>query len=167
MNIRNVRLRDGDINPDISDRDLDLMSSELSSRRTALSFQRTRMSADRTLMSVIRTSLSLIGFGFTIFQFFRYLRESAGAAQIVRSAAPRNFGLALVILGVGMLALGIWKHIAFMIELRAERKAFADRGLIQGDDRFPISVTLIVAALLLIIGLVAIVGMVMSAGPFQ
>jgi hypothetical protein len=51
---------------------LEAESFELSSRRTGLSFQRTRMSADRTLMSVIRTSLALIGFGFTIFQFFRY-----------------------------------------------------------------------------------------------
>src|SRR5262245_39720893 len=118
------------------------MAAELSSRRTALSFQRTRMSADRTLMSVIRTSLSLIGFGFTIYQFFRYLRESAGVSELVRSAAPRNFGMALVLLGVVMLSLGIWKHIVFMFELRAERKTFADRRLIPGDDKFPVSITL-------------------------
>jgi len=155
------------MNPETTGHELDLMSAELSSRRTALSFQRTRMSADRTLMSIIRTSLALIGFGFTIFQFFRYLRESAGAAQVVRSSAPRNFGLALVLLGVGMLFLGIWRHVAFMLELRAERKAFAGRGLIPGDDRFPVSTTLLVAVLLLAIGLVAIVGMVMRAGPFH
>lgn len=125
------------------------------------------MSADRTLMSVIRTSLALIGFGFTIYQFFRYLRESAGAAQIIRGAAPYNFGLALVMLGVAMLSLGIWKHVAFMLELRAERKSFADRGLILGDDWFPISVTLITATLLLMIGLIAIVGIAMRAGPFH
>jgi putative membrane protein len=65
-----------------------------------------------------------------------------------------------------MLSLGIWKHVAFMLELRAERKTFADRGLIPGDDKFPVSVTLIMAALLLL-GLVAIVGMVMRAGPFH
>ncbi len=163
----NVRTPEGEINPEITGRETQPTSEELSSRRTSLSFQRTRMSADRTLMSVIRTSLSLIGFGFTIFQFFRYLRETAGAEQLVRSAAPRNFGLALVFLGVGLLALGIWKHIAFMVELRDEREEFADRGLIPGDDRFPISITLIAATLLLLIGLVAIVGMVMSAGPFH
>jgi len=167
MRAMNVRMRDGEINPEVSGHELDLMSAELSSRRTALSFQRTRMSADRTLMSIIRTSLALIGFGFTIFQFFRYLRESAGAAQIVRDSAPRNFGQALVLLGVGMLVLGLWRHIAFMLEVRAERKTFADQGLIPGDDRFPISTTLVVAALLLMIGLVAIVGMVMRAGPFH
>jgi putative membrane protein len=143
------------------------MPDELASRRTALSFQRTRMSADRTLMSVIRTSLSLIGFGFTIYQFFRYLREAAGAPQLLRSEAPRNFGLALVILGVVMLSLGIWKHIAFMLELRAERKTFADRELIPGDNRFPLSITLVTATLLWVIGLVALVGMAMRAGPFH
>src|SRR5262249_13327773 len=122
----NLRTRDEAIDPEGDDHDLSSMPAELASRRTALAFQRTRMSADRTLMAVIRTSLSLIGFGFTIYQFFRYLRETAGAPQLLRREAPHNFGLALVILGVVMLSLGIWKHVAFMLELRAERKTFAD-----------------------------------------
>src|SRR5262247_2399045 len=131
----NVRTQDGNLNPELSSQEIDLTSAELSSRRTALSFQRTRMSADRTLMSVIRTSLSLIGFGFTIYQFFRYLRETAGAPQLLRSEAPRNFGMALIMLGVVMLSLGIWRHVAFMLELRAGRKAFVGQGLITGEDR--------------------------------
>jgi putative membrane protein len=143
------------------------MQAKLSSRGAALAFQRTRMSADRTLMAVIRTSLSLIGFGFTIYQFFRYLRESAGAPQLVQSEAPRKFGMGLVMLGVVMLALGIWKHVAFMLELRAQRKTFVDQGLLPGDDKFPVSITLITATLLLTIGLIAIVGMAMRAGPFH
>jgi putative membrane protein len=163
----NVRTRDEAIDPESDDHDLGPKSAELASRRTALAFQRTRMSADRTLMAVIRTSLSLIGFGFTIYQFFRYLRESAGEAHLFQSGAPRNFGMALVILGVVMLSLGIWKHVAFMLELRAERKTFANQGLIPGDDKFPISITLITATLLLMLGLIAIVGMVMRAGPFH
>jgi inner membrane protein YidH len=163
----NVRARKGETNPEISDRQVDSTPATLSSRRTALAFQRTRMSADRTLMAVIRTSLSLIGFGFTIYQFFRYLRETVGVMQLLRSEAPRKFSMALVMLGVVMLSLGIWKHVAFMLELRAERKTFADRGLIPGDDKFPISITLITATLLLTIGLIAIVGMAMRAGPFH
>lgn len=163
----NVRTRDAETDPDLNGHEVELASAQLASRRTALSFQRTRMSADRTLMSIIRTSLSLIGFGFTIYQFFRYLRESAEASQLIRDAAPRNFGLALVLLGVGMLFLGIWKHVAFMLEVRAERKTFIDQGLIPGDDRFPVSTTLIVATLLLLLGLAAIAGMVMRAGPFH
>ncbi|HEX5084939.1 MAG TPA: DUF202 domain-containing protein [Blastocatellia bacterium] len=163
----NLRTRNEAINPKGDDHDRGSMPGELASRRTALAFQRTRMSADRTLMAVIRTSLSLIGFGFTIYQFFRYLRETAGVMQLVRSEAPRNFGLALVILGVVMLSLGIWRHVAFMLELRAGRKTFVARELIPGDDRFPISITLVTATLLWVIGLVAIVGMAMRAGPFR
>jgi inner membrane protein YidH len=161
-----VRTRDEAIGHE-GDDDLSSMPARLASRRTTLAFQRTRMSADRTLMAVIRTSLSLIGFGFTIYQFFRYLRETAGAMQLLRSEAPRSFGLALVILGVVMLSLGIWRHVAFMLELRAERKTLADRELIPGDDRFPISITLITATLLWVIGLIAIVGLAMRTGPFN
>jgi putative membrane protein len=163
----NLRTRNEAIDPKGDDHNPGPKSDELASRRTALAFQRTRMSADRTLMAVIRTSLSLIGFGFTIYQFFRYLRETAGTMELLRSAAPRNFGLALVILGVVMLSLGIWRHVAFMVELRAERKTFVGRELIPGDDRFPISITLVTATLLWTIGLVAIVGMAMRAGPFR
>src|SRR6476660_3133761 len=91
--------------------DAEQISVELSSRRTGMSFQRTRMSADRTLMSVIRTSLSLISFGFTIFQFFKKLKESGALS----GAAPaRNFGLSLVWLGIAMLMLGIIYHVMYM-----------------------------------------------------
>jgi putative membrane protein len=161
-----LTLLDSELNSEASSHP-ELIRAEHQPRRTALAFQRTRMSADRTLMAVIRTALSLIGFGFTIYQFFRYLRESEGAIHLLRINAPRNFGIALVVLGVVMLSLGIWRHVAFMLELRAERKAFWDQGLIPGDDKFPVSITLITAALLLALGLVAIAGMAMRAGPFH
>jgi len=139
------------------------ISTELSSRRTGMSFQRTRMSADRTLMSVIRTSLSLIGFGFTIYQIF----QKAHDAQILKSsAAPRTFGEALVWLGIGMLVVGIGYHIAFMVGLRKERERLKADGLIHAESQFPISLTLMVAILLLAIGVLAIVSMVYDVGPF-
>jgi putative membrane protein len=141
----------------------DDMSVELSARRTGMSFQRTRMSADRTLMSVIRTSLSLIGFGFTIFQVFQKARD----AQIITSAAaPRNFGEALVYLGIGMLILGIGYHISFMTGLRAERARLKEQGLIHAESLYPTSLTLIVAILLLAIGIMAVLSMVLHVGPF-
>ena len=71
-------------------------------------------------MSVIRTALSLIGFGFTIFQFFEKMKES----NVLSGAhAPRNFGIALVALGIGMLVLGIVYHLQFMrgCAIRAQR----------------------------------------------
>lgn len=141
----------------------DRISVELSSRRTGMSFQRTRMSADRTLMAVIRTSLSLIGFGFTIFQVFQKLYE---AKVLQRAQAPHNFGLALVLLGIAMLVLGIVYHGKFMLELRRQRQQMRADGLVHGESLFPVSLTLIVALLLLLVGLLAIVSMVFNVGPF-
>jgi putative membrane protein len=142
---------------------VDDVSVELSSRRTGMSFQRTRMSAERTLMSVLRTSLSMISFGFTIFTFFEHLQESN---VLQRAHAPRNFGLSLIVLGVGILASGIGYHVAFMRELRHERAALAEEGLIRAKTGFPVSYTLLVAVLLLLIGLIAIADMVFQFGPF-
>jgi putative membrane protein len=141
----------------------DRISVELSSRRTGMSFQRTRMSADRTLMSVIRTSLSLIGFGFTIFQFFEKLRDTG---TLTHAAAPRNFGVSLVALGILMLLGGIIYHVQFMLNLREQREAMVGDELIHGQSKFPVSLTLITAAILLLIGIAAIVSMVFRVGPF-
>jgi len=130
------------------------VSVELSRRRTGMSFQRTRMSADRTLMSVIRTSLSLISFGFTIAQFFQKLKES----DVVTSARePRQFGMALVWLGIAMLTLGIVYHVQFMIGMRQTRATMRGNRLIHGDSAFPVSLTLVAAIVLLGIGVAAIV----------
>ena len=141
----------------------DDISVELSARRTGMSFQRTRMSADRTLMSVIRTSLSLIGFGFTIFQVFQKMRE----ANVIKSAAaPRTFGEVLVVLGILMLLLGIGYHVAFMMGLRRERERMKAAGLIHAESSYPLSLTLIVAVVLLAIGIMAIFSMWLQVGPF-
>lgn len=141
----------------------DEISVELSSRRTGMSFQRTRMSADRTLMSVIRTSLSLISFGFTIFQVFEKLRDSN---VITHAGAARNFGITLVGLGILMLIGGIIYHLQFMFHLREQRQAMISDGLVHGESNFPLSLTLVTAIVLLMIGVSAIVSMVFSIGPF-
>jgi uncharacterized membrane protein YidH (DUF202 family) len=143
--------------------DLSGERTEMSMRRTGMSFQRTRMSADRTLMSVIRTSLSLIGFGFTIFQFFQKLKESN---VLESAAAARNFGTTLVALGIGMLVLGIIYHVQFMIGLRVVREQMREDRLIHGESHFPLSLTLITAVVLLLIGVFAIISMVFHTGPF-
>jgi putative membrane protein len=141
------------------------IATELASRRTGMAFQRTRMSADRTLMSVIRTSLSLIGFGFTIFQVFQKLHESQVLIMKSSEAATR-FGVALVLLGITMLLVGIAYHVSFMVGLRRERAAMKADGLVHAESQFPVSLTLMVALLLLAIGCLAIVSMVFEVGPF-
>lgn len=137
--------------------------TEMSMRRTGMSFQRTRMSAERTLMSVIRTALALIGFGFTLYQVFEKLQKEAVVTQ---TNAPRNFGMALVLLGIAMLVIGIIYHLQFMAGLRHEREAMVADGHLHGESRFPASWTLVTAVLLLAIGVFAIVSMVFDTGPF-
>jgi len=139
-------------------------STELSARRTGMSFQRTRMSADRTLMSVIRTSLSLISFGFTIHKVFEQLKESGAIAH---GAAGRNFGAALVVLGIVMLVIGIGYHGSFMLGLRRQRDAMAQQGLVHAESGFPPSMTLVSAILLLLLGLMLIANIIFRVGPFE
>ena len=138
-------------------------NTELAARRTGMSFQRTRLAEDRTLMAIIRTSLSLIGFGFTIYQFFQRLREQD---VITKAAAPRHFGVALVALGVLMLILGIAYHVQFMLGLRRLRESMREDGIIHGETVFPVSLTLITAILLLLVGVTAFVSMEFQIGPF-
>ncbi|MCD9085329.1 DUF202 domain-containing protein [Stenotrophomonas sp. SY1] len=142
----------------------DEASIELSSRRTGMSFQRTRMSADRTLMSIIRTALSLIGFGFTIYQVFGHLLQTTEVG--LSPHAPRNFGVALVALGLVMLTLGIVYHLRYMRGLRAERVLMIQEGLVHGESNYPVSLTLITAGLLWLLGLMAIVSMTFNVAPF-
>lgn len=148
---------------DLSEFRTDLSSNrtELSMRRTGMSIQRTRMSADRTLMSIIRTSLSLIGFGFTIHQAFKKAIESG---VITSADSARNFGLSLLVLGVVLLVGGIVRHIQYANDLRRRRGTMIGDHLIHGDSPYPVSITLITAILLLLIGVVAIVSVLFDVG---
>jgi putative membrane protein len=70
---------------------------------------RTAFSSEQTLMSWTRTSVSLFTFGFSIAQFFHYLEEQQGGAQL--SAGPRRLGLALISLGILALVLAMVEHV--------------------------------------------------------
>ncbi|MBV8342696.1 MAG: DUF202 domain-containing protein [Gammaproteobacteria bacterium] len=129
-----------------------------------MAFQRTRMAADRTLMAVIRTALSLISFGFTIYQFFNKLKDSG----ILKGAAPaRNFGISLLLLGIGMLVLGIIYHVLFMLGLRRVRADMKAAALVHAESGFPASLVLIVALILLLIGVAAAFSMIGHVGPYE
>lgn len=143
---------------------LSVNRTEMSSRRTGMSFQRTRMSADRTLMSIIRTSLSMISFGFTIYSFFKGLAANGVLAN--GGQAALFFGQALVGLGVLLITVGIAYHVQFMLGLRRERATMKGGELVHAESVFPLSITLIVAILLLLLGLGALAGTVLHWGPF-
>jgi uncharacterized membrane protein YidH (DUF202 family) len=140
------------------------ITTELAMRRTGMAFQRTRMAADRTLMAVIRTGLSLISFGFTIHTFFNKLKE---AGVLRGTAAARNFGEYLVLLGVVMLILGIIYHVRFMLGLRRVRTSMKAEGLVYAESGFPTSLVLIVAVTLLLLGVAVALSMIGHVGPFE
>ena len=129
------------------------ISTLLARQRTTFSFQRTRLAADRTLMSIIRTALSLISFGFTIFHFFRSLKDLVKTdLKKDPGKVAAELGLALVALGIGMLLTGIIYHVNFMLQVRREREKMEKLHNIMSDDTFPVSLTLVTAILLLLLG---------------
>lgn len=134
----------------------------LSSHRTALSFERTRMSADRTLMSIVRTALSLIGFGFTIHTAFRKLAE-AGAVPL-NAQSPRNFGLALIFIGIVLLIMGIAAHLKFQRQLSGRHDELFAQRLVRHATQYRATPTFAAAAALLMVGLAAFAVIIFNAG---
>jgi putative membrane protein len=126
----------------------------LAEERTDLALQRTIIAAERTLMAWIRTALSMIGFGFTIYKFFQYQAEEIAAGNIQRPHAPRNLGLSLIALGTLALAAATWQHWKFLKAIGASEK------------RNMISISVVVAMVVVLIGLVTFYGTLLKAGPF-
>lgn len=118
-----------------------------------LPYESSRLSADRTLMSWIRTSLSMISFGFTIFKFFQYLKQSATSYHLPAQRA-RNFGTALVSLGTILLIFAIVEYILFI------RRLDRDSG-----KKFRISTASVAATLISLIGLLALFDLLLRIGP--
>jgi putative membrane protein len=65
-----------------------------------------------------------------------------------------------------MLTLGIVYHVRYMQGLRHERRLMIAEGLVHGESHYPISLTLITAGLLWLLGLLAIAGMTFDVAPF-
>jgi putative membrane protein len=130
-----------------SSQDTEAKSSNLLAvERTDWALSRTRLAAERTMMATLRTGLSFISFGFTIFKFLQYVKQSEGANTNLRVNAPRNMGIALISVGILVLTLGSWQHWHFLKELQAE-----------STGKFPHSVSLIAAVILLVIGVVTLI----------
>lgn len=130
-----------------------------------MAFERTRMSVDRTLMAMLRTSLALIGFGFTIFKFFHDMGTQLHIEKAVSSPA-KNFGLTLVILGVGLLIAGLFNHWQVINQLRARRDRLHTEKLLRHESHYTTSATVVVAILLLLAGILAVLGIMARMGPF-
>jgi putative membrane protein len=87
--------------------------------QTKLSIERTSLAHERTLMAWVRTSTSLISFGFTIYKFFEYLRESPTAPQR-GMVGPREFALMMITIGIVALLLATIGHRRSLAALRVQ-----------------------------------------------
>lgn len=143
----------------------DSPGTELAANRTALALERTRMAADRTLMAALRTSLALIGFGFTIFKFFHEAGKQLGNEQAMAISA-RNFGLSLIVLGVGLLIAAFFNHWQSFHSLHRAHVQLHDRHLSAWGSKYRASPTGVIAVLLLLTGMLVILGIIARTGPF-
>ena len=113
---------------------------------TSLAVERTRLAHERTLMAWVRTSLSLISFGFTIYKFFEYLRQTAKVSPVASALNPRRFGMSMIVVGLFMLVVAAVQH-------RRELKVLDER-----YGKGPKSLATVVAVLVGALGLLAFVG---------
>jgi len=123
-------------------------------RSPDLGYQRTRLAADRTLMAWIRTSVSMISFGFTIYKFFMYMRQSNLLSGELPMHGPRNLGLALVGMGTFLLAMAIVEYLLYQRWLSQEMNV-----------KFPLSTALLAAVLISLIGVLALINLLYNIGP--
>ena len=130
------------------------MCPQLPGDKPDLGYQRTRLAADRTLMAWIRTSVSMISFGFTIYKFFMYLRESEVLVGTLPMHGPRNLGLLLVGLGTLLLAMAIVEYLLYQRWLSREMHV-----------KFPLSTALLAAVLISLIGILALANLLYNVGP--
>ena len=87
--------------------------------QTKLSIERTYLAHERTLMAWVRTATSLISFGFTIYKFFEYLRESK--TTLPRGwIGPREFALMMITIGILSLLLATIAHRRSLAALHAQ-----------------------------------------------
>jgi putative membrane protein len=132
----------------------DDLSDRTASRRTGLALYRTRQAADRTLLAWIRTSLSMISFGFGIVKFFQYLKDVNVEIGRLPMHGPMNLGTLLVVLGIALLGLAIVEYLMFMRQLKNET-----------GRKMPVSLALIAACMLTVLGFLALLNIMFRIGP--
>ena len=110
--------------------------------------------ADRVVMQVVQTSLSLIGFGFTINAFF----NDAVSRGLARSGDvnARRLGASLLMLGVVLLAGGIWSQARYRRDLYRRYRGRRMRSGLAAAIQRNASPAVATAILLLGIGLAAV-----------
>jgi putative membrane protein len=87
--------------------------------RTGLARFRTQLALDRTTLAWVRTTLTMASFGFALVGFFRSLRGQAPTAENIRlHEGAIRFGVGLIVLGTGAMALAAFSHWLTVRRLR-------------------------------------------------
>lgn len=115
---------------------------------TRLALSRTILAHDRTLMAWVRTAVSLISFGFTIYKFFEL--ELRDRPQVGGPVGPREFALAMIVIGLVALLFAGVQHRQNLRDLRRE----------YGAD-IPMSLAGVMAALFSLLGVLALVAVLL------
>lgn len=110
-----------------------------------LAVDRTRLAHERTLMAWIRTAVSLISFGFAIFKFFQFLRESTPERLPESAIGSHLFAILMILIGLTALTLAWLQHRQEMTALRRQ------------SGPMPYSLAGVIAAFVAGLGVVALV----------
>jgi putative membrane protein len=128
-------------------------ANALAVERTDLAIERNLMAADRTLMAWIRTSISMIGFGFTLYKFLQYIHQQKPEG-LPTLDGPRNLGLAFIGLGLVSLVIAVLQDWQYTKHLRIDR------------SKRPFNLSLLVAAIVALIGVFTFMSLLLRIGPF-
>jgi putative membrane protein len=118
---------------------------------------RVYFAAERTFLAWIRTGLAMMGFGFVVARFGLFLREiqTVQTGMSVKSSGFSVwFGTALILMGVLVDAVSIWRHIHTVRQLNSGGAAFAR----------PSTLAICVAIILSLVGLAMAVYLVSVRG---
>ena len=107
------------------------------------------------MMAILTTGLSFISFGFTIYTFLHYVREAEQVGPNIQANGPKYMGLALISVGLFVLAGGSWQHRQFLKDLQE-----------QSARKLPRSVPLAAASVLAAIGIISMLTVLIRAWPF-
>ena len=123
-----------------------------SDARSRFAWLRTRLSLERTLMAWVRTAVSLIAFGFTIFQFFEWMRQAQEIEASAHNYVPRYLGITLLVTGIATLIVSAWQYRKFVRYLWSPE--FSG---IAGIEKAPMHSPLFgVTIVLIVVGIVAL-----------
>jgi putative membrane protein len=125
------------------------VSAPAADTATLLALERTRVAYERTMMAWVRTGTSLITFGFAVYKFFQL--DAAVKLSGRMLVGPREFAMALILIGLLALVLGTVEHAR---DLRSLRKL---------NPQLPGSLSRWVSVAMVLLGVVALVAVVTHA----